>query len=141
MKFITIIISLLFLSGCFGHWKEPSSKLASQANNYLDNERNTFFYRYCYLYGDALVCLTEMDNLTDCEEQIYKANHYRKSNFENAKRFISPDTGDLSKVRINSRPPKTEREAIDRLKEGFKYTIETFTEHEFPQCSEIAYGS
>ena len=34
--------------------------------------------------------------------------------------------------------PNTEREAIDMMKQGFRYTIDYFSEHEWSQCSEIA---
>lgn len=139
MKKIFFIV--FFLTGCFGHWEEPSSKLASQANNYLDNERNTFFYRYCSVSGDALNCLIEWNSLHECQEELSKAGNFQRSNYQNARRFISPDIGDWMRVRQGEKKPTSEREAIEKFKEGFQYTIDAFTEHEFPQCSEIAYGS
>ena len=134
-----IIILAFFVSGCFQHWQEPSSKLASQADNYLDNERDAFFYGYCFRYGDALNCLIERDSLEDCNEFIQKARNYQKSNTTNSKRFIKPNSAYLKRLRETSQiRPSTEKEAIDLMKQGFKETIDYFSEHEWSQCSEIA---
>lgn len=137
MKAIFILLSFMF-AGCFQHWEDPSKKLATQADNYLSNDRAQFFYRYCYLYGNALNCLIGKDSLADCKETLDKAKSFQVANYENAKRFISPSSVDHIKLRQAQKKPKNETEAINSMKQGFQYTIDTFTDKEWPQCKEVA---
>ena len=144
MKTTLLFIFLLLFLGCFKHWEAPSSKVAKQADNYLENERDGFFYQYCYLSGDALNCLIDKESLEDCKEPLNKAQSFQKANYENAKRFISPDSVDRIRLRQSSKELKKLMENedtegyIDFLKEGFQHTIDTFTENEWEKCKEVA---
>ena len=42
MKLIFNLMMLFSFVGCYPHWQSPSYKLASQADNYLENERAIF---------------------------------------------------------------------------------------------------
>ena len=140
MKNLFILIGICFVfTSCFQHWESPSSKLASQADTYLNNERISFFYGYCYRYGDAYNCLEDRDSLEDCQKLLSEAKAYAYKNRENAKRFISADKEYLSHLRkMSSFKPISEKEAIGFMKEGFKFTIDYFSDNYWSECREIA---
>ena len=143
MKYIAIIICL-FLTGCFQHWEQPSSKLASQANNYLDNDKIQFFYGYCYRYGDLYNCLNKYNSLEDCKEELIEARNYQRANYENAKRFISFDSDYFKRLAESNRKFERIRENRDKrgliefIKESAQFTIDNFSDNYWPECREIA---
>ena len=146
---VGLLSAVAILGGCFAHWEGPSSKVAKQADNFLENERDTFFHRYCYLYGVALNCLNKGD-LDACKEDMGKAQAYQKANYVNAKRFISPSSLDHIKLassqkkmeklkkELTKRSKKNDAKYMDFMKEGMKSTIDTFTEKEWDKCREVA---
>jgi len=67
-----------------------------------------------------------------------QANNYRRTHFEEAKRYIPPELGDDRRLAESYRnQPKNERELVSFLKEMTLYTLEAFTS-EYPDCMAVA---
>ena len=86
---------------------------------------DTFFYRYCYLYGVALDCLNEgtTSSLDDCKEELDKAFAYENAKLNSAmqERFIKPSSLDHIKVASgNKKMEKMKKSKKIKYKESIK---------------------
>ena len=129
--------------GCFEHWREPSGKLANQADNYLSNDRNQFFFTYCVGMGTVLNCFNEKGLHDDCKRMLKNGSNFVTNNREKAKRFVSPETMET----LMSKTIEMEREFkqidndatfLEFLIRNYKFTIEFITEKEWDRCAEVA---
>ena len=124
------LIVLFILTGCFPHWESPSSKLASQADNYLTNEKIYFFDSYCGSIGSFIACL-DLLGFDDLCANI--GSGFKKP--ENV-RFFSPETfEEINDLSLEARDSQvTVRNYISTLEQ----TLEIVSNRDYSKCGEIA---
>ena len=148
MKVIIVLFSVFLFVGCFEHWREPSGKLASQADNYLTNDRSQFFYEYCSIAGAHLNCLEDKGIAhNDCLDISDRSKVWIQANGEKSKRFFSHENTDfaLAKQQSNEMQELINNRDLsgmeEFLKENLQTAIEHVTEKEWEQCAEVAEAS
>ena len=129
--FIFILFPLVV--GCFAHWESPSEKLATQADNYLDNERDLYFYKTCSYIGKYLNCLNNVDDFKECSDIAKEFQKFGTDNIEKRNRFIRVD-GEMFKEMTLSGKSK---DRLTSLKNGWETALDQLTE-QWPDCREIA---
>ena len=95
-----LILSLFFLSGC-EHWLGVSQKAASQADNLIENERNTVLFFLCQGLGRELNCLNKAHSIAGVDrleqwggvEMVFNMKRQCLKNIENIKNLnnMRPD--------------------------------------------------
>lgn len=138
MKLIFLCLGVL-ISGCWPHWEEPSSKLASRANNYLDNDRLQFFSNFCETYGEMINCNKYEDD-TYAFECVRDAKENLPST-ETVKSFLTVEQGKEFMSAYHEFKRNTEGCGVSCIRDEYDILWEARIEivsKEYPECLEIA---
>ena len=135
--FLSIVFFFLFL-GCSPYWESPSSKLASQADNLIENKRIDFFESACSILNTATQCIEADSQREDlCLRNEDKWAKNASAMDHDLRRFLTPNQ--YSRLVDIIRPykdlywRKPSKKAIIAL---FLKKLEFFSEI-YPKCREI----
>lgn len=140
MRIFILSFFTLFISSCSQHWESPSSKLASQADNYLDNDKIDFFSTICEVTSRLIRCNTKYASHSDSLECVRRAREDHPSQ-ERVKTFLTPEQGREMISVYNEFKRNTENCSVECVRREYNALWENrlnIYSKAYPECREVA---